>query len=91
LWNGFHQYIEEVDMGTNNLEADKTEETAADPREYYLMAELLPLSRAMPICIFGEDVGYNFCANFKRDASLSHRSLHRRSTTFPTGSLICPM
>jgi hypothetical protein len=42
LWNGFHQYFEEVDMGTNNLEADKTEETAADPR-------VLPDGRTAPI------------------------------------------
>jgi ElaB/YqjD/DUF883 family membrane-anchored ribosome-binding protein len=30
LWNGFHQYFEEVNMGTNNLEVDKTDETAAE-------------------------------------------------------------
>ena len=52
----------------------------ADPHRY---------SGEIPMRTSSEDVGYNFCANFKREASLSPRSLLRRSTTFPTGSLNC--
>jgi len=48
-------------------------------------------SGEMPMRVSFEDVGYNFCANFKREASLSPRSFIRRSTTFPTGSLTCRM
>jgi len=48
-------------------------------------------SGEMTRCESGEDEGYNFCANFKREAALSPRSLLRRSTTSPIGSFTCRM
>jgi len=48
-------------------------------------------SGEMTRCESGEDEGYNFCANFRREAALSPRSLLRRSTTSPIGSFTCRM